>query len=131
MRIQLCCVLLGAACGMILTEGLTLLHELSDTAAMQMALHSFVEQTTSKSCSSLDGPMCLPLGIGPSGIARVQSLLSSVGWTVEDLKARMNEEEVVAALLAWWSDGPSGFTRAMRLAGAVELAAQATERLKS
>lgn len=131
MRIELSCILLGTACGMLLTEGLTQLHELSDTAAMKVALHSFVEQTTGMSCSSLDGPMCLPLGIGPSGISKVRSLLTSVGWSVEDLKARMNEEEVVTALLAWWRDGSSGFIRALRLAGAVELAGQATERLKS
>lgn len=116
---------------MLLTEGLTQLHELSDTAMMKVALRSFVEQTVSKSCSSLDGPLCLPLGIGPAGISRVRSLLSSIGWSVEDLKARMNEEEVVAALLAWWSDGTSGFLRALRLAGAVELSTQASERLKS
>lgn len=127
----LCCLLLATAGAMLLTEGLDLLHSLSDTVAMESALQTLVREPVNKSCSSLDGPICLTLGVGPEGVSRLLSLLSSVGWSVQDLKARMSEEEVVAVLLAWWHGGSSEFTKELRKIGATELAAQVAERLKS
>jgi hypothetical protein len=115
---------------MVLKEGLDLLHELNDEADMERAVHSFVVAEAFKTCSSLDGPMCIHLGIGPSGLSSVRSMLSSIGWSVEELKERMNDAQVVQVLMAWWSRGVKGFVEALRAAGALELAHQAETRLK-